>query len=252
MESLLQQFKNLSPGEATAVFLIANLFIFLSSVAACWLTGRVFRDRRIFDRWEPFSYVELGAALGAVILNAAVSVVGWILWENGHIALPSKSTTWIVLDTLLMILAMDLGMYVLHRLAHHPAIYPLFHRFHHRHEVTNPISLFVLHPLEVAGFGGLMIAFLILVPISPVALIAYLTLNVIFGTLGHSGVEPFSRSLRRIPLLNLVGTSTFHAEHHEHPRYNFGFYTLIWDQLFGTLDPEYWDRYAAAANSRVS
>ena len=229
MENLLRDFQNLSTAGAAAVFLTANLLIFVCSLTSCWCFGRIFKSRRIFNRWEPFSSVEFFAALGAVILNAAVPVVGWILWKNGHIHLPSKSPAWIVVNTFIMILAMDFCMYVLHRLAHHPKIYPLFHRFHHRHEVTNPISLFVLHPLEVIGFGGLMIAFLVLVPISPIALIAYLTLNIAFGTLGHSGVEPFTRHLRKIPLLNLVGTSTFHAEHHERPLYNFGFYTLIWD-----------------------
>ena len=69
---------------------------------------------------------------------------------------------------------------------------------------------------------------------------------VAFGTLGHSGVEPFPRSWPRIPLLRLLGTSTFHAEHHEEPAHNFGFYTLIWDQLFGTLDPAYRRRYRDA------
>ena len=88
-----------------------------------------------------------------------------------------------------------------------------------------------------------MIVFLMLYDMSPVALVSYLTLNVVFGTLGHCGVEPFPQVMSRIPLLRLIGTSTFHAEHHEDHRHNFGFYTLIWDQLFGTLEPNYWDRY---------
>ena len=52
-----------------------------------------------------------------------------------------------------------------------------------------------------------------------------------------------SQALSRIPLLNLIGTSTFHAEHHENQKYNFGFYTLFWDYLFGTLEPDYFQRY---------
>ena len=36
-----------------------------------------------------------------------------------------------------------------------------------------------------------------------------------------------------------IGTSTFHAEHHLQPRTNYGFYTVIWDRLFGTLHPRY-------------
>jgi sterol desaturase/sphingolipid hydroxylase (fatty acid hydroxylase superfamily) len=88
-----------------------------------------------------------------------------------------------------------------------------------------------------------MIVFLAIYPMSPGGLVGYLALNVLWGTLGHSGVEPFPQSFRFIPGINLLGTSTFHAEHHEHPRFNFGFYTLIWDKLFGTLDPEYDARF---------
>ena len=89
-----------------------------------------------------------------------------------------------------------------------------------------------------------MIIFLMIYTTSLVGLIAYLTLNVLWGTLGHSGVEPFPKFFHTTPGLKLLGTSTFHAEHHEHPTYNFGFYTLIWDRLFGTLDPEYSDRFS--------
>jgi len=51
----------------------------------------------------------------------------------------------------------------------------------------------------------------------------------------------------RFPIFKYLGTSTFHAEHHEHLNYNYGFYTLIWDKLFGTLDPEYDDRFSQAS-----
>ena len=51
----------------------------------------------------------------------------------------------------------------------------------------------------------------------------------------------------RFPIFKYLGTSTFHAEHHEHLNYNYGFYTLIWDKLFGTLDPEYVDRFSQAS-----
>jgi hypothetical protein len=46
--------------------------------------------------------------------------------------------------------------------------------FHHRHETTNPVSLLVLHPFEVIGFGALMIAFPLLYHMYLGGLIAYL------------------------------------------------------------------------------
>ncbi len=244
---MLEQFKAASPAIATLIFLVANVLIFLSSVALCWCLGRVFHRHRLFDRWEPLRGVEVLAAVGAVILNASVSMLGWWLWTLDVFTVQPFSFTRLLMDCLLMVLFMDFGMYWLHRIAHHPFLFATVHRFHHRHEVTNPISLFVLHPVEVLGFGCLMIAFLVVYPISLGGLMAYLTLNILFGTLGHSGVEPFPNSFKTTPVLSLLGTSTFHAEHHEHPSHNFGFYTLVWDKLFNTLDPDYDERFGRAS-----
>jgi sterol desaturase/sphingolipid hydroxylase (fatty acid hydroxylase superfamily) len=240
---MLDFLKHQSLGGVLLLFLAANFAIFVASVISCWLLGVVFKRKRIFSRWEPLNAGEMLAALGAVVLNSVISVVGWMAWKAGYIDIQMKSYGGAILDCALMLITMDFGMYLFHRLAHIPLLYRWMHSFHHRHEATNPISLFVLHPAEVIGFGGLMILFLAAYPISLSGLLAYLTLNVAFGTLGHSGVEPFPRSLRNYPILRYIGTSTFHANHHEHPACNFGFYTLIWDKLFGTLDPKYDQRF---------
>ncbi|CAN5349348.1 hypothetical protein BH09VER1_BH09VER1_28200 [soil metagenome] len=245
---MLDQLKAASLSDVTLLFLLANFVVFVGSVILCWLLGWLFSSRRLFERWEPLRPVEILAALASIAFNTGISLLGWWLWKTDFIILKTGGPLTAILDCLLMLLFMDFGMYVLHRFVHHPRLFPLFHRFHHRHETTNPISLFVLHPVEVVGFGLLMIAFLVLYPMSFAGLVAYLTLNVLWGTLGHSGVEPFPRKFRSIPVLALLGTSTFHAEHHEHPRFNYGFYTLLWDKLFGTLDPEYDHRFQATGH----
>jgi sterol desaturase/sphingolipid hydroxylase (fatty acid hydroxylase superfamily) len=125
-------------------------------------------------------------------------------------------------------------MYLMHRVAHHRWIYGWLHARHHTHESVNSISLLVLSPLEVAGFGGLLIAVMMLIPLSGGAVFLYLGLNILFGTLGHAGVEPFPDSWRHLPVLREIGSSLFHANHHADPERNFGFYTAIWDRIFGT------------------
>jgi Delta7-sterol 5-desaturase len=251
---MLDQLKNATWSEAGLFFLVANGVIFGASVGLCWLLGVLFPDRKIFAHWEPLRAVELLAAVGSIFFNAGISLFGWWLWTEDLIALKPGGLLSGVGDCLLMLIFMDLGMYGLHRMVHQPWLFRLFHRFHHRHEATNPISLFVLHPFEVTGFGLLMIGFLMGYSMSIGGLVAYLTLNVLWGTLGHSGVEPLPARFHLVPGLGLLGTSTFHAQHHEHPHANFGFYTLIWDQLFGTLDPEYGRRFSNrlhAGNARV-
>jgi Delta7-sterol 5-desaturase len=169
------------------------------------------------------------------LLNSLVAIVGWMLWKAGWIRITHPAWWRTVLDVMIFLGAMDFGMYVFHRLAHHPWVYPWIHARHHTHESVNALSLFVLNPFEVLGFGALMIAVMMLVPLSGAAVLIYLTLNVFFGTLGHAGVEPFPESWQRRLLLREIGSSSFHAGHHRTPTTNYGFYTLVWDRLFGTL-----------------
>lgn len=240
---MLAFLKELSLLQISLIFLVANMVIFVVSVTSCWLLGVMYSEKRIFSRWEPLKKGELFIAGVAVILNSVVSILGWMIWKAGYIDIQVASIGRSFTDCIIMLLVMDFGMYVFHRIAHSQWMYRTIHAFHHRHEATNPISLFVLHPIEVGGFGGLMLSFLIIYPMSFLGLIAYLTLNIVFGTLGHSGVEPFPAWIRNVPVLRYLGTSTFHAEHHENHHYNFGFYTLLWDKLFGTLDPDYDNRF---------
>jgi sterol desaturase/sphingolipid hydroxylase (fatty acid hydroxylase superfamily) len=123
---------------------------------------------------------------------------------------------------------------VTHRLAHHELAFRWVHGVHHRYDRPRPLTLFVLHPLEVLGFGGLWIAVLTTHAFSLGGLLLYLTLNTTYGVVGHTGVEPLPPRWERV--LRLVGTSTFHAHHHQDPRSNYGFYTTVWDRLLGTLE----------------
>jgi sterol desaturase/sphingolipid hydroxylase (fatty acid hydroxylase superfamily) len=103
----------------------------------------------------------------------------------------------------------------------------------------------VLHPLETLGFGSLWLLVLLAWHWSWLGMCIYFTLNLGAGTLGHLGVEPLPRWWSQVPVLRELGTSTFHAQHHQDPGHNFGFYTLIWDRLFGTLFPDYDARFGA-------
>jgi sterol desaturase/sphingolipid hydroxylase (fatty acid hydroxylase superfamily) len=236
----------MSFAEFAAFSLGGNVLTFVVSVLGCWAVQRAFRHRTIFTAPQPLARQDVVLSLVCMVLNAGVALVGWALWKQGTITLTEPSIARIALDTGAMLLWMDVGMYWTHRIAHHPLIFPLIHKLHHTQVSTNPLSLFVLHPVEVAGFGALMIGFLLWYPMAFWGLNVYLVLNVLFGTLGHTGVEPFPRVWTRSRVLRLIGTSTFHAEHHEQLGSNYGFYTLIWDHLFGTADPRYLDHFERA------
>jgi sterol desaturase/sphingolipid hydroxylase (fatty acid hydroxylase superfamily) len=125
------------------------------------------------------------------------------------------------------------------------------HRLHHEFDRPHVLTLFVVHPIETFGFGLLWLAVLLVYPSSWLGIALYVTINLAAGVLGHLGVEPFPRWWTRIPVARHIGTSTFHAQHHQDVHHNFGFYTVVWDRLLGTLSTEY-DRSFRSTQSQES
>jgi len=228
------------PMPLMAVLLLAENFLVFA--LALWFGGllmRRYRDRAVCEAAAPIEPLEVALALTTVVINTAVTIVGLWLWRVGWVRFRPDVDLRIVKDLVALTLAMDFLMYWLHRVAHTPLIYRILHRTHHRYDHPRPLTLFVLHPFETVSFGLLWLLVIMVYQASWVGMSLYLVLNVAFGAVGHLGVEPFPRSWIRIPLVSLIATSTFHSEHHADAGHNFGFYTLIWDRLFGTLAPRY-------------
>ena len=61
---------------------------------------------------------------------------------------------------------------------------------------------------------ALLIVVILLTQASQVGIVIYLVFNLVFGLVGHLGVEPAPAAWLRLPLIRYVSTSTFHAEHH--------------------------------------
>jgi Delta7-sterol 5-desaturase len=226
------------------VFLVENLII----LALVVLTGHWLIRRFVFPRValppEKLTRTELIIALVNTLLNTATTLAGLWLWRWGIISFRKDVGFFAFLDILVLLFLMDLLMYVLHRMAHIPLFYPLFHQFHHQYERVRPLTLFALNPVENLAFGALWLTVISVYPASWLGMSVYLMLNVFFGAIGHLGVEPFPLKWVKIPFLRNMAGGSFHAQHHQDMNHNFGFYTLIWDRLFGTLRTDYEQNYA--------
>jgi lathosterol oxidase len=220
--------------EATLWLTAANVAMFAVSLAAGHLLAARYGRHPVTPPPDPLSAAEVWLAVGCVILNSGVAIAGWALWRGGWITVRLDVGWRTLLDVVVLLIAMDFLMYAFHRVAHVRWLYPIAHATHHRYDRPRPLNLFVLNPIEVFGFGGLWILLLCVYDASLLGILVYLALNLAFGTIGHLGVEPFPRWWRRFPLRHL-GSSTFHAQHHQDRDVNFGFYTDVWDRLFGTL-----------------
>ncbi|PJZ76945.1 sterol desaturase family protein [Leptospira neocaledonica] len=222
---------------AALLFLIENLLIFACSVYIGNLLAIRYAHRRIVPVPPKVESKEILLAISTILLNTIVTLIGLWLWRTGSIRFRSDIGILALFDILILLLVMDMGMYALHRIAHIRFIYRFAHRTHHRYDKPRPLTLFVLNPIEALGFGALWLLVICIYDFSWVGMSIYLGLNVVFGAIGHLGVEPLSERWLRSNLFNTLTTNTFHAIHHQNEDYNFGFYTSIWDRMFGTLYP---------------
>jgi len=237
------------PLEGVALWVLAeNALIFFASLVIGHVAVKIFKSHAITAPPPPITSIEIVLAISCVILNSLITGLGVILWRAGIVQLrPVDGIVGIFVDCVVLFFAMDFAMYVFHRVAHHPLLYPLIHDTHHRFDNPRPLTLFVLNPFETLGFGALWLVVISIYHSTFVGMIVYLTLNVAFGLIGHLGVEPFPRRWLELPLIRWISTSTFHAEHHQDRHHNYGFYTLLWDRLFGTLSPDYTAEFQNAA-----
>jgi len=224
-----------SPLEAAALSLLINVAMFAGALAIGHGLRRLSRGSPVTERPGPLRRGELLLAATCVAANALVMIAGWSLYRARWLDVQADSRPGrVVGDALILLVAMDLGMYVTHRIAHLPFVFRHVHGVHHRYDRVRPLTLFVLHPLEVLGFGALWIAVLSSHAFSLLGMLLYLAMNLLYGVVGHLGVEPLPARWRSSALGRGLGTSTFHARHHQEPNANFGFYTTVWDRLLGT------------------
>jgi lathosterol oxidase len=139
----------------------------------------------------------------------------------------------------LLFVIQDAWFYFTHRAFHHPALYGKVHALHHRAKNTNPWSSWCVHPVENAVEAGLWPLVVLLLPLHPLVLAAYLFTAAFLIFNGHSGYEFNPDGYRSFKPLHWLGTSTSHNLHHQSALYNFGFYFRFWDRVLGTEHPGY-------------
>ena len=235
MTALAEIFREMPLAEVAFWSIAINVGIFAMAVSLGELLVFAYRNRRIAPEAAELSRKEVFLSGSCVFFNSSVMFVGVLLLQHGYIDLVEPTWWRVVLDIVVFLVVMDFAMYFLHRIAHIPVIYAIVHKTHHDYENPRPLTLFVLNPFEVLGFGGLWLAVICNYPSTATGMAIYLALNVAFGTIGHLGVEPYPKNWSK-GYTWWISTSTFHARHHSTPETNYGFYTLVWDYVFGTLE----------------
>ncbi|MFO1524976.1 MAG: sterol desaturase family protein [Turneriella sp.] len=214
-------------------FFLLNLAILGGALFVGRLIDRLYRRTR-----QAVSAAEWLLALSTVTVNAAISVAGWALWKSHLLQLNLDAGILIIVrDTLILLVAMDFALYVLHRLAHVRLFYGIAHFKHHEYRDVRTLTLFAMHPFEAAGFGVLWVTTLVIYPFAVEAVVMFLQLNLYFGVTAHCGFPLYSQAVSRLVTRSGLTDPDFHLRHHRDEACNLGFYTTIWDRLFATYQP---------------
>lgn len=213
------------------IFLLENGILITGSV----LIGFAF-DKTIPHLKEKITRKEILWTSSTLFLNTLITLAGFLLYKYGIIHFSFDNSFFrILLDTFLLVISMDLLMFLFHYSIHKIRLLRKIHDLHHEYENPTAITLYVLNPLEVIGFGSLWIFLLVLHDTSLLSVFIYLLLNVVMGMIGHLELERIPTSWSKNAVMKWIANTTFHNDHHKDPSCNYGFYTSFWDLLFKTF-----------------
>lgn len=132
----------------------------------------------------------------------------------------------------------------LHRVMHTHSLVR-FHRWHHRSQVTTPLTGQSMSFVEaigwMGGYIGLPWLFSQVVPIGFWGWAGYMAFNVFGNVVGHANVEPTARPAATRTATLFANTFLFHALHHARWTGHYSFQAALMDRLCGTE----WDDWPA-------
>lgn len=181
--------------------------------------------------------IGFGVVNGLVASALPISTVAAASWAQSRgIGLLNTLALPAAIAVVATVLFRTLAQYGLHRLAH--AWPPLWsvHRVHHCDTCLDGSTGLRFHPLELLVSMAVLVPLSIAMGLSPVALAALETVEILGGILTHTSLrlpEPAERALRPYivtPALHRL----HHSDHRQETDSNYGALLVIWDRLFGT------------------
>lgn len=133
----------------------------------------------------------------------------------------------------------DGWFYATHRLLHRPALFPWFHRGHHRSRPPTPWTSFAFDPLEALLQALFLVAIVLVLPLHFITLMAVLTTMTVWAIVNHLGPDHLPLGFPHHWLGRWLIGPAHHSVHHRHHGVHFGLYFTFWDRLLGTEDPGY-------------
>ncbi|MEZ4918905.1 MAG: sterol desaturase family protein [Saprospiraceae bacterium] len=155
---------------------------------------------------------------------------------------------WLFGSFVVLVLLHDTYFYWMHRLMHHPRLYRVMHLVHHKSVNPSPWAAYSFHPLEAIVEAGIVPLAVLIMPVHPISLFAFITWMLWFNVYGHLGYELYPKWMYKHPLGKWLNSTVFHNQHHEKFHGNYGLYFTFWDVWMGTLREDAYEKLETVQN----
>ncbi|GAA0879324.1 sterol desaturase family protein [Algoriphagus jejuensis] len=189
---------------------------------------------------------DISYSLFSILIFATVAALVFIVlrpYTNMYVEKSQYGMVYYFLCFPLMLLIHDAYFYWVHWFMHHPKLFRLIHKIHHKSTNPSPWTAYAFHPLEAIIEAGIIPLIAFTLPVYQGSLGLFLLFQFFYNVYGHLGFELLPKNFQRNWFGRWINTSTAHNQHHEHFHGNYGLYTLIWDRMFGTLRKDYESKY---------
>jgi sterol desaturase/sphingolipid hydroxylase (fatty acid hydroxylase superfamily) len=216
----------------TGKYLLLSALPFLA-LEACHRRG-LLRERRLHPQgFDPRAVRrDLGWSMLTFATEAvAISAIAWAgFFEAAPLYDRIGERGWLYFAASLagLFVFHDAYFYWTHRLLHVPFLLRHVHRVHHLSRMPSALTAFSFHPIEGLIQFGVLLPAVVLLPIHPLAYLAFSVASHVGNTLGHLGYDLMPA---RVPFFQ---GAPDHDLHHSAIRTNFGLYFPFWDKVMGT------------------
>ena len=263
MNSLARYFSQYLPPSERAILGIGatEFFQYAMLAGGMWLLLYILLRKTLSHRKIVPRFPHLRELLREMGLSASTSVIYGIVglltlicvrhhWTHFYSRIGRYGIGWFSLSIIVTIFLHDAYFYWTHRLMHHPRLFRLMHRSHHRSTNPTPWAAYSFDPLEAFVQAGIFPLVVFLYPIHPAAFSIFMLWQIAFNVIGHSGYELYPGWFLKSGLGKFFNTTTNHIMHHQHIRMNYGLYFNFWDRLMGTNHPQYEARFTELTLTR--
>ncbi|XP_077999696.1 uncharacterized protein LOC144452472 [Glandiceps talaboti] len=132
------------------------------------------------------------------------------------------------LSILLMFAFVEAFSFYSHKGFHTKWWYKRIHKHHHRYHQPTAFSSTAMHPAEFFTLQAALVMPIFCIPLHPAVYIGIVMYSYYYGMIDHSGIMMDALWPWQPP-------SSFHDQHHQYFHCNFGFNSIFFDWLHGTL-----------------